>query len=144
MREWGAAKIRKVNVRVIAATNKKLEDLVKKGQFREDLYYRLNIAPILIPPLRCRREEIPELVETFVDEIKKEFKEEDESLKNAENIDEEALKYLKSKRHRWVGNVRELRSTVENAMAWATDDKLKRTHFEHSPIRIRRSIGNAV
>ena len=125
----GSNRTQKVNVRVIAATNRNLEQLVKDGGFREDLYYRLHISPIHIPPLRCRREEIPALVKTFIDEIDKEFREEDESLKNAEDIDEDALKYLTSERHRWVGNVRELRSKVENAMLWATGDELTRADF---------------
>src|SRR5208283_4692281 len=93
----------KVDVRVIAASNKDLLEEVSKGAFREDLYYRLNVLPIVIPPLRDRRDDIPLLVDFF---LSKECQ-----GRERKKITPEALKCLMS--HRWPGNVRELENTVE-------------------------------
>lgn len=101
----GGAKTIKVDVRIIAATNRKLEDLVAEGKFREDLYYRLNVVPIDIPPLRERRQDIPLLVNFFLEQSNR--------INNAaiEGFSEEAMKALIS--YDFPGNVRELQNIVE-------------------------------
>ena len=101
----GAAKPVAVDVRIIAATNRNLERLVELGEFRQDLYYRLNVVPLHLPPLRDRMEDIPLLVRHFL----KRFGEPGVA------IEPEAIERLRS--HRWPGNVRELENTVERALA---------------------------
>jgi transcriptional regulator with PAS, ATPase and Fis domain len=97
-----------VDVRVIAATNRVLEKDVQAGRFREDLYYRLRVIPITIPPLRERREDIPMLVQVFLDHYNQEFR------KNTRGVSPEALDRLLA--YAWPGNIRELRNIVERAM----------------------------
>ena len=97
-----------VDVRVVAATNRHLEDEVKKGRFREDLYYRLNVLPIVLPPLRSRADDIPALVHYFVDAYNTEFR------KRVRGVSDEAMRRLKA--YGWPGNIRELRNAVERAM----------------------------
>lgn len=97
-----------VDVRVIAATNKNLAQAVKEGRFREDLYYRLNVFPIFVPPLRERQEDIPLLVWAMVEEFGKVFG------KNIERIPKKNMEALE--RYYWPGNIRELRNMVERAM----------------------------
>ncbi|NOX21359.1 MAG: sigma-54-dependent Fis family transcriptional regulator, partial [Nitrospirae bacterium] len=101
----GGSKNIKVDVRIIAATNKNLPEEVKKGNFREDLYFRLNVIPIHIPPLRERKEDIPLLVEHFLKTISAEYG------RPKKEIKEEALQILME--HDWPGNVRELKNAVE-------------------------------
>lgn len=117
----GAEKEISVNVRVLAATNKNLEEEVNKGNFREDLYYRLNVAKIVIPPLRERREDIPVLAFTFLTEFSKKF---DKELKGFEHG---ALELLKS--YNWKGNVRELRNVMERAVLLAEGFELRERDF---------------
>ena len=105
-----------VDVRVIAATNQKLEKAVQEGKFREDLYYRLNVFPIDIPPLRDRREDIPMLVWSFVDQLSTEFG------KKVESISRKSMEALGE--YSWPGNVRELRNTIERAMIVLNSSKL--------------------
>jgi transcriptional regulator with GAF, ATPase, and Fis domain len=107
----------KVDVRVIAATNRNLEEAVAAGTFREDLYYRLNVFPITVPPLRERAEDIPVLVWSFVDEYSRAFG------KNVTSIAKEDMAALQ--RHPWPGNIRELRNLVERAMIVTTGSKLE-------------------
>lgn len=105
----GETRCRKVNVRVIAATNKKIEDEVKAKRFREDLYYRLNVIDIHVPPLRTHREDIPELVEYFLEITCQELG------IPAKTLEKSALKKLMELS--WPGNVRELRNTIEKAVS---------------------------
>ena len=100
-----------VDVRIIAATNKNLKDEIAKGRFREDLYYRLNVVNIEIPPLRERKEDIPLLVHHFVKELAR------ENGKDVEGIDHKAAAILYS--YNWPGNVRELRNGIESAIVMA-------------------------
>jgi transcriptional regulator with GAF, ATPase, and Fis domain len=100
-----------VDVRVIAATNRNLVQAVKEGRFREDLYYRLNVFPISVPPLRERREDIPLLVWGMVDEFCKIFG------KTVERISKKNMETLEQ--YSWPGNIRELRNMVERAMILA-------------------------
>jgi two-component system nitrogen regulation response regulator NtrX len=112
----GGAKPITVDVRVLAATNKNLEQEIAAGRFREDLYYRLNVVPIHVPPLREHREDIPELVEYFVSILS-----EKEGF-TPRRVAQSALDRLKSLD--WAGNVRELRNTVERVMILATGPEI--------------------
>jgi len=106
----------KVDVRVIAATNRSLEDEVRHGRFREDLYYRLNVLPILLLPLRQRASDIPLLVNYYVDDYSAQFR------KRIKRVTPDAMDRLKS--YGWPGNVRELRNAVERAMLLAEGEEL--------------------
>jgi formate hydrogenlyase transcriptional activator len=112
----GSSQSVKVDVRIIAATNRNLEQAVADKTFREDLYYRLNVFPVTIPPLRDRREDIPGLVWEFVDEFAQAFG------KRIESVSRESMKQLQE--HPWYGNVRELRNIVERAMISGTGPRL--------------------
>ena len=98
----------KVDVRVIAATNRNLQEEVKQGKFREDLFYRLNVLPIALPPLRERADDIPRLVEFYVEVYNLEFK------KRIKGVTPEAMAQIR--KHPWPGNIRELRNAIERAM----------------------------
>ncbi len=98
----------RVDVRVLAATNKNMEEAVKKGDFREDLYYRLKVIPVTMPPLRERKEDIPLLIKYFIDIYAKELR------KKSPDFSKEAMKYLES--YSWPGNIRELRNIIERLM----------------------------
>jgi len=113
----GSAQPVRVDVRIIAATNRNLEDAVRDNTFREDLYYRLNVFPVVVPPLRERVEDIPALAWTFVDEFARSFG------KSIESISEESLRTLR--RYRWPGNVRELRNVIERAVILASGPQLE-------------------
>jgi PAS domain S-box-containing protein len=104
----GSTKPVHVNVRIIAATNRDIEQAVKNGKFRQDLYYRLNVFPIVIPPLRKRPEDIPPLVRAVVKEFKTRMG------KEIESIPKKTMQALQS--YSWPGNVRELRNVIEHAM----------------------------
>lgn len=110
-----------VNVRIIAATNKDLRQAVVEKTFREDLYYRLNVASIYVPPLRERKEDIPFLAMAFIDEFNKSFN------KNIKKISSDALELMKN--YSWPGNVRELRNTLERAILLANGEELKPEHL---------------
>ena len=97
-----------VDVRVIAATNRDLEKMARAGSFREDLFYRLNVVPIDLPPLRERKEDIPDLVDHFLEHFNRDFK------KHTLRVTDEAMACLM--RHDWPGNVRELRNVIERVM----------------------------
>ena len=101
----------KVDVRIVAATNKNLDDLVRKGQFREDLYYRINVIALILPPLRERSEDIPLLAKHFLE------KRLDEERRPRIEFGKEALELLT--RYSWPGNVRELENFVEQAFIWS-------------------------
>jgi DNA-binding NtrC family response regulator len=108
----GAERTQRIDVRVIAATNRDLKRLVSEGTFQEDLYYRLNVIPIEIPPLRERREDVPPLVDHFVEKHRQ------RTGKRIEGIDGEVLSALE--KYDWPGNVRELENTIERAVVLAT------------------------
>ena len=111
----------KVNVRVIAATNRNLEEEVKGGRFRQDLFYRLNVLPITLPPLRQHMEDIPSLVAFYIDTFNREFR------KNVKGTSPSGMKVLQS--YGWPGNIRELRNAVERAMLLASGDWLEPADF---------------
>jgi two-component system response regulator AtoC len=119
-RVGGATDI-KVDVRVIAATNRDLEEEVRNGHFRSDLYYRLNVVPIKLPALRQRPNDIPRLVNFYVDLYNAEFR------KRIRQVLPSAMEKLKA--YSWPGNVRELRNSVERAMLLADGDELTAENF---------------
>jgi two-component system response regulator AtoC len=111
----------KVDVRVIAATNRSLADEVKKGRFREDLYYRLNVMAVPLPPLRERRGDIPLLINHYVQAFNAEFR------KTIRGVSPTAIAALQQ--YAWPGNVRELRNAVERGMLLSESLELNETHF---------------
>ena len=117
----GGEAIIKMEARIVAATNKDLLELVKKGLFREDLYYRLNIFAINIPPLRERKEEIPKFIVHFLKKINLELH------KNVDTIPYDVVEMLKN--HDWIGNVRELENTLMNAVLLAKSNVLEKEYF---------------
>ena len=108
----GAERTQRVDVRVIAATNRDLKQMVTEGKFQEDLYYRLNVIPIAIPPLRERREDITVLIEHFVEKHKQ------RTGTRIDGVEQEVMDALR--RYEWPGNVRELENTIERAVVLAT------------------------
>ncbi|MGB8542502.1 MAG: sigma-54 dependent transcriptional regulator [Candidatus Acidiferrales bacterium] len=125
VRPIGSTEETSVDVRVIAATNKDLEKEIAEGRFREDLFYRLNVIPIHLPPLRERRDDIPLLARAFLDRYAKSMN------KKIEGIEPEAMRRLEV--YEWPGNVRELENTIERAVALETT---KRVSVEGLPERI--------
>src|SRR5215212_5331123 len=113
----GSARTIKVDVRVIAATNKDLEAEIERGNFREDLYFRLSVIPIRVPPLRDRREDIPLLVRHFVDVFSR------ENNRRPMRFTPAALEYMQ--KARWKGNVRELKNTVERLLIMTPGDVIE-------------------
>lgn len=117
IRRVGANSSIKIDVRLIAATLKNLGEEIKKGSFREDLYYRLNVLPMHLPPLRERKEDIPLLVDTFLARFNKEMD------KKVQRITPETLQHLSE--YSWPGNVRELENTIERAMVLEVTQELR-------------------
>jgi DNA-binding NtrC family response regulator len=114
----GAERTQRVDVRVIAATNRDLKQMVADAKFQEDLYYRLNVIPIELPPLRDRREDIPILIEHFVEKHRQ------RTGKRIERVDEDVIEALQ--RYEWPGNVRELENTIERAVVLSSGPALTR------------------
>ena len=117
----GGTQTVRVDVRVIAATNRDLEKAIQEKQFREDLYYRLNVVPILLPPLRERREDIPLLVTHFLKKTSL------ENNKKACYVSDDAMEYLMN--YYWPGNIRELENAVERAVILCKSDTLEADLF---------------
>jgi DNA-binding NtrC family response regulator len=115
----------KVDVRVLAATNKDPVKAIQEGSFREDLYYRLNVVSLALPPLRDRRDDIPALVEAFIEEFNARYD------KHIRSLDESVLSGLLA--HSWPGNVRELRNTLERAIIVCDGDIILPKHIPPSP-----------
>ena len=120
----GDAKPRKANVRVIAATNRRLEDLVKEGKFREDLYYRLNVITIEMPPLRSRPLDLPSLAQQHLKMFAK------QSARPIKDFTPAGMAALQ--RYPWPGNLRELRNVIERAVILAPGDKIDVNDFPDS------------
>ena len=125
----GSSKTRRVNVRVLSATNANLDEAVKEGSFREDLLYRLNTVEIRLPPLRTRRADIPELARHFL------RREQERYDREITGFTEDALEALI--RHSWPGNVRELEHAVERAVLMAQGDRI-----EAADLGLRRGTGS--
>lgn len=117
IRKIGSTKEEEVDVRIIAATNKNLENMLKNNTFREDLYYRLNVIPIYIPPLRERLDDIPLFVSYFINQLNK---------KLSKRVDGAEAEFIyKLMKHSWPGNVRELQNVIERAMNLCEEKLLK-------------------
>ncbi|MFV0376404.1 MAG: sigma-54 interaction domain-containing protein, partial [Mangrovibacterium sp.] len=110
----GGTETIKIDVRIVAATNRNLEELIEKGGFREDLFYRINVFPLYIPPLRERRDDIPLLVDHFIEKFNQ------RNGANVKRITTSALNMLMV--YLWPGNVRELENCIERACILTTDD----------------------
>ncbi len=117
----GASRLQKTDVRIIAATNKDLKTMVEEGQFREDLFYRLNVFPIYIPPLRERKEDIPKLAYYFLRHFCR------KTGKRIEGFSDEALESLRD--YEWPGNVRQLKNVVERLVIMADQPKVDLVHL---------------
>ena len=118
----GGEKIVHIDVRVIAATNQNLEQLVEEGKFRKDLFYRLNVIPIILPPLRERELDIPELIRLFWKQLKK-----DHGI-YYKQLDHSALMVMQ--KYEWPGNIRELRNILERAMTVVLQDTVTAEHIQ--------------
>ncbi|MBM4304144.1 MAG: sigma-54-dependent Fis family transcriptional regulator [Deltaproteobacteria bacterium] len=112
----GSSREIEMNVRIIAATNRNLEEMIQKGTFREDLFYRLNVIPIYLPPLRERKDDIENLVNYFIRRFAQKHK------KSIFGITVQAMEKLSA--HHWPGNIRELENTIEHAFVIESGDKL--------------------
>jgi two-component system response regulator PilR (NtrC family) len=121
LRRVGGTEEIPIDVRIIAATNRDLQAMVQDGQFREDLYYRISVIPLQIPPLRHRTEDIPLLANHFLSRLNATMG------KKIERLSDKALKKIES--HSWPGNVRELENAVERAYILETSDELSPTHL---------------
>lgn len=117
----GGTKIIKINTRIIAATNINLKKAVKEGKFRHDLFYRLNVIPINLPPLRERKEDIPLLIDHFINIYNTKFN------KNINGISKEALTFMIN--YDWPGNVRELRNVIERLVALSKTNTISHKHL---------------
>jgi two-component system, NtrC family, response regulator AtoC len=124
-RRVGGVKDISVNVQVVASTNRDLEAVVREGKFREDLFYRLSIIPIQIPPLRERKEDIPLLVEHFIQRYSTQFR------KKVGQVSPDGMKLMMD--YSWPGNIRELKNAIERAMILVDKDRIDVAHL---PIRI--------
>ena len=125
----GGSKTVQVDVRLVAATNRNLRKLVSEGKFREDLFYRLSVVAVDLPPLRERREDIPLLVKAFLDEFSR------ENNKQVRELTPEALNLLLA--YDWPGNVRELRNALEQMVVLARAERLT---VRDVPAQIRGSV----
>jgi len=124
----GDSKTRKVNIRIIAATNRDLYSRVQEGYFRDDLYYRLKVFPVLLPPLRKRKEDIPLLARYFID------RQNHKTGKDITGVSQHAMRVFLD--HSWPGNVRELENAIEHAFVLRSRERIEVSDL---PIEIRQS-----
>jgi len=125
----GGLEVIRADIRFVAATNKDLEKEVREGRFREDLYYRLNVIPIFLPPLRDRKEDLPLLVQHFIDKANK------SNNKQIKKVSDDAWEYIMN--YTWPGNVRELENAIERATVMCQGETIEREHF---PLDLRANI----
>ena len=130
----GSTKTIRVDVRLIAATHRDLQGMIRNNQFREDLFYRLNVCPIEIPPLRERREDIPLLVHYFVLRLSRQMQ------KRIKSVPKQAMEALVN--HDWPGNIRELENFIERCVIFTQGDELKVPH-DQLKRTASRSVGSA-
>lgn len=134
IRRIGANEEVPINVRIIAATNRNLEELVSTGQFRKDLYYRLNVIPIWIPPLRARKDDIPLLTNSFIKKISQKLK------KKIDGVADQAMKKLMN--YDWPGNIRELSNVIERAINICDESKIQAHHLILKQEELLSSLSN--
>ena len=134
-RVGGNKKIR-LDVRILAATNENIEEEIKKGRFREDLYYRLNVIPIEIPSLRERKEDIEILAEEILHNLLEEMKLGEKKLSS------KTIRVLQS--YAWPGNVRELRNVIERAINLSTSTYILPEHLPERLVKISRDISTSL
>jgi len=130
----GSTKTIKVDIRLIVATNVDLAEAVRKGEFREDLYYRINVVPIKLPPLRERMEDIPEFVRFFIDKYSKRFK------KDVNKITDSAVEVLMN--YNWPGNIRELENLIERLVAVADNNIISQEDIPVEYYLFKKSEGD--
>lgn len=124
----GSAKEIKIDVRVITTTNRNIDDMIQDETFRSDLYYRLNVFPIHLPPVRARRDDIPRLLKHFIEKFRTKYN------SDTKKVDEQTMDMLMD--YDWPGNVREIENLVERAILYSGDEHLlKKEHFSLRPIR---------
>jgi len=116
IRRIGGQMERSVNIRVVSATNRNLDNAIEKGLLREDFFYRINTIQIQIPPLRERKEEIPSLIKYFLDGLERKYN------RGIQNIDNNAFSLLRN--HQWPGNVRELQNVIERTYYLASPPEI--------------------
>lgn len=131
-RRLGGVKDLSLDLRFIAATNKNLSQEVEKGNFRQDLYFRLKVFPIFVPPLRERMSDLPLLINFFLDELRKEFR------KNIAGVSAEALNFLN--KYSWPGNIRELKNVLERAFIICDEGLIEP---EHLPPELVNALSNS-
>ena len=122
-----------VNVRIVAATNRHLEEMIKKNEFREDLFYRLNVLPIQLPPLKERKNDIEALASYFIDKFNQQHR------KNITGISADAMQLIKA--HAWPGNIRELENVIEHAFVIETGNELTPSSLPDSVAQGARLMG---
>lgn len=127
----GDTSTKKVDIRIIAATNQNLQDLISQGRFRNDLYYRLNIISIEVPPLRERKPDIPPLVDAFIDKHSK------HTNKKINGVSDSALQCLMD--YAWPGNVRELENVIERAVILSRSPKIEKTDLPEFVAALRQN-----
>ena len=132
----GATKSEKANVRIVSATNKNLERMVKKGMFRDDLYYRINVVKLVLPPLRNRKEDIPLLIEKFVDKYSK------LSGKEIHGLSPEAMSTLMA--YNFPGNIRELENIIEYATVVCKNSLIRIKNLPENLLRASDSKNNII
>jgi transcriptional regulator with PAS, ATPase and Fis domain len=130
-RRVGGTRPIRVDVRVIASTNRDLEEAIAAGDFRQDLYFRIKVVEVVLPPLRERLEDIPELCAHFLGQVAGEMG------RPTPEVSDETLALLR--RHRWPGNIRELRNVLERAMVLGVGDRLEPKHL---PRELRHKSGD--
>jgi len=113
----GANREIEVDVRIVAATNRNLEEMIRSGQFREDLFYRLNVLPVHLPPLRQRKNDIDHLVRYFIEKFNQ------QQRKQISGVSDEAMELLRA--HAWPGNIRELENVIEHAFVIESEDEIR-------------------
>jgi len=131
----GDSKTRKANVRIVAATNNDLKTMITEGTFREDLFYRLNVVSLFIPPLRKRKEDIPLLLDHFIKKYSREYR------KSIPHISKEAMAGLLS--YSWPGNIRELENKIQHAIVMTKNEEITLKDLELPSLNIQWKKGDS-